>query len=381
MARVTRARQGIGSTGRCEVAKHKELEGLQMLRGICATAVVVDHTAGMLGDPKYGGFNLLGGALEYGFLGVDIFFVISAFIMCAVVLRGSDFTPKISAASFFEKRFSRIVPLMWIAILSYAAMQAVFVRAPAEWGGYLRAMVLWPDSFLRPTIIWTLRQELVFYILFCLAFFTIRPARWILLLWVLSPFAYVATLGSWTATTGYIDTTASILFSSTNLEFGAGLIVGLLFVRFPPKRDLVMPVNPLFILTALSIAAFAVCGMLGLQGQTLITTGLMGVMGGLIVALSVRVACPPGLVTRIGILLGNASYSIYLFHSHVLASVLAVRAKLGFDPGGWVILAGVSLLAIGVGVVISLVIEQPLVRLAKSLLVRPNRTAPAGLPR
>ncbi len=352
-----------------------------MLRGICATAVVVDHTAGMLGDPKYGGFNLLGGALEYGFLGVDIFFVISAFIMCAVVLRGSDFTPKISAASFFEKRFSRIVPLMWIAILSYAAMQAVFVRAPAEWGGYLRAMVLWPDSFLRPTIIWTLRQELVFYILFCLAFFTIRPARWILLLWVLSPFAYVATLGSWTATTGYIDTTASILFSSTNLEFGAGLIVGLLFVRFPPNRDLVMPVNPLFILTALSIAAFAVCGMLGLQGQTLITTGLMGVMGGLIVALSVRVACPPGLVTRIGILLGNASYSIYLFHSHVLASVLAVRAKLGFDPGGWVILAGVSLLAIGVGVVISLVIEQPLVRLAKSLLVRPNRTAPAGLPR
>ncbi len=98
-------------------------------------------------------------------------------------------------------------------------------------------------------------------------------------------------------------------------------------------------------------------------------------------SIPIRVACPPGLVTRIGILLGNASYSIYLFHSHVLASVLAVRTKLGFDPGGWVILAGVSLLAIGVGVVITLVIEQPLVRLAKSLLVRPNRTAPAGLPR
>lgn len=70
--------------------KHEELVGIQFLRGLCALGVVFGHGAAMLADPKYGGFSLLGGAMESGSLGVDIFFVISGFIMPVVALRGES---------------------------------------------------------------------------------------------------------------------------------------------------------------------------------------------------------------------------------------------------------------------------------------------------
>lgn len=74
-----------------------------MLRGIAALAVVIYHAGLRLGLP-----------FEIGQAGVDIFFVISSFIMWTVAGRG------VSPLRFVRDRIARIVPLYWIATLALA---------------------------------------------------------------------------------------------------------------------------------------------------------------------------------------------------------------------------------------------------------------------
>jgi exopolysaccharide production protein ExoZ len=356
-------------SGAC-MSKRNELIGIQMLRGFCSIAVVLDHCSGMIASPKYGGHRLFGGALEHGFLGVDIFFAVSGFIISVTTLRGASLDPAMSLPTFAEKRITRIIPLMWIGILSYAAMQFAFVRTGIDYGGYARALFLVPYSYLKPDVIWTLRQEFVFYCVFGLSFFGPRALRWCVLLWCAAPFAYVATLGSWTTPTAFIDTFPSIVFSACNIELTLGLLVGLWWVRTSPESNLRLGLHP-FLLIGLGVATIVALGAgFQLVGQTMPTVLIIGVLGAALVGFSALCAIPAGLLTRIGRLLGDASYSIYLFHSHVLVVILTLYAKLGIGLAPHVVLFATALAAIASGVILHLLLEKPLIAGTRVLLAR-----------
>src|SRR5262245_49135640 len=93
---------------------NKELVGVQYLRGLAAVAVVIHHlfTTGPLDRlfiPWLGGY------------GVDVFFVISGFIMWHTTVDTNA-----TLADFWQRRFIRIVPLYWmfltlLIIVSFAS--------------------------------------------------------------------------------------------------------------------------------------------------------------------------------------------------------------------------------------------------------------------
>jgi exopolysaccharide production protein ExoZ len=341
--------------------KHEELVGIQFLRGLCALGVVFGHGAAMLADPKYGGFSLLGGAMESGSLGVDIFFVISGFIMPVVALRGEGLRPALSLGDFIRKRFLRIVPMMWIAIISYALLQKLFARDLIDVGAYFRAFFLLPFSYVKPDIIWTLRQEFLFYIFFATCFIA-RPAwRWLILAWVLAPVAFVPTLGSFWATTAYIDNFWSIVMSSVNIEFGIGLVIGTAWVKYGARSPILPPIHPFLLMLTLFVILVGAWQYLGVASQTLPSVLFMGVGGALLVELGARLVCVNGWLTRIGRLLGDASYSIYLFHLHLLAGILAIRAKLGLNAPPLIALGITILLTLAATIGIFLFVERPLI--------------------
>ncbi|MFC0205071.1 acyltransferase family protein [Novosphingobium soli] len=344
--------------------KREELTGIQFLRGFCALGVVIGHCAGMLAMPKYGELRTLGGVLEDGALGVDIFFTISGFIMAVVALEGSALKPRMSIAAFAQRRFVRIIPMMWIAILSYAVLQKLFARDAIDVAAYLRALFLLPFSYVKPDIIWTLRQELIFYLVFALSFFGRPRMRWLLAAWLVSPVVFLLSRGSLWASTGYIDNFWSILCSTVNLEFGMGLALGVLWTRASPtpRSDWALPVHPFVTLAVLVAAILGSTRMLGLVSQTLPSVLFLGVTGTMLVGLAARARCPAGWLTALGGLLGDASYSIYLFHLHILAGLLVVRAKLQVLNDGPAAVTAIVVASTAICIGIHLLVERPLTR-------------------
>lgn len=130
-----------------------KLNSIQVLRGIAAMAVVIHHA--------------FPGRTQLGAAGVDLFFVISGFIMtsCACNRRPLE---------FLADRAWRIYPLWLIAVAPWLWITA---ETPLE---VVRSITLWPvfgGQFLNPAlgVGWTLSFELVFYLAFALALAT-RPA-------------------------------------------------------------------------------------------------------------------------------------------------------------------------------------------------------------
>jgi exopolysaccharide production protein ExoZ len=86
-------------------------QNIQVLRGIAALMVVFHHSTGQIGaiGNRVSGYDI-------GFLGVDIFFVISGFVIFHTANRMGT-----SAGVFMWNRIVRIVPLYWVLTLLVAA--------------------------------------------------------------------------------------------------------------------------------------------------------------------------------------------------------------------------------------------------------------------
>src|SRR5215469_12911355 len=163
------------------------LQSIQACRALAALLVVHVHATVMARTyaERYGSLDALSNAfyntLSIGQLGVDLFFVISGFIMIFV----TDSLPssRASVRAFLERRIARIVPLYWFFTFVLAAL---IVLAPGVVvHGELMPVV--PPG-------WTLSFEMFFYL--SLALLLLLPARH--RVWLLS-LAFLALVGVGTA--------------------------------------------------------------------------------------------------------------------------------------------------------------------------------------
>jgi exopolysaccharide production protein ExoZ len=346
-------------------AGNEEIIGIQYLRGIAAIVVVFDHTSVIAAFEKYFGRTCLNGLLSSGARGVDLFFLISGFIICAVSLAEDGATPKIDQRSFFERRFNRIVPMMWLAIVSYAILRGVG-RADfySHATNYLRAIFLIPYGQVEPNQIWTLRHEAIFYFLFAISYLSGKKRVWILALWAASPFAHAAlTEGQSDDAQTFLD----VICSPVNIEFTMGYLIGLIWHRRTKKWTFSVPIHPLYLMTVACVAVMSLNYFLPSSFSDLFIRMCFALCFAPILFFGVHVACPTGTADRIGRLFGDASYVIYLFHPHFVSAVLGVWARYAYQtPVGFVIF-GTSVLATGAGVVIHIYLERRVVRAAKRI--------------
>jgi exopolysaccharide production protein ExoZ len=348
--------------------RRTEIVGVQYLRGIAALAVVVDHASGTAAFSKYFGEAPGWAFTGNGARGVDLFFLISGFIITIIALQGAELAPAMKLRDFFGRRFARIVPMMWLAIISYLLLQLVFRHGVPPLMPYVHAMLLLPGNILPPHI-WTLRQELVFYLIFALAMLTARPARILLLLWLALPLVLIG-LGALPHDRGLLQGGIAMIASPNNLEFGAGMLIGIIWLKRWSYRELAAPIDPLFLLAIGFVAVVAVIswgvGHLTAPGRVALCSLLFAPL----LFYAVHVRCPEGWPRRIGEMLGNASYAIYLFHPHAVSGSLGILARVTpWMPRAALVLT-VVLVATGFGVAMHLLVEKPLVRYARILLGR-----------
>jgi exopolysaccharide production protein ExoZ len=261
----------------------RKLRSIQVLRAIAACAVALLHSYQNLGMPA--------GREGYGAFGVDLFFVLSGFIM-ANVAEGR------TAGAFLRDRLWRIYPMWWLALLPWLLL---LPRSPIF---IVSSLTLWPiygNEYYVPVLQvgWTLSFELLFYAAMALA---LRTRAWV-------PLAIygICLVGAMT--------TSSALFHFIGNPVALEFLMGVAIAKLPRRAafGLLAPVGVLLLALTSPVVGSAQA-TLGVENGSWRALE-WGAPAALIVwgALSLE----PWFKHRlfdVPVAIGDASYALYLFH-------------------------------------------------------------------
>ncbi len=342
----------------------REYRGVQALRAVAALTVVAGHSTDYLAVQN----GSLPPVFHYlhGPAGVDIFFVISGFVMAvsAERLRSRQHPARL----FLWRRMIRIVPLYWL--LTVVRYVAAWVRPTLSVHGRpaLRELVgslaFVPyrglDGQVHPLLPvgWTLSFEMMFYLLFAAAL-AVRGGY----ATVLAPTIFLLAAANVLREPSWPVWTA--LVNPIVLEFLAGVGVGVLVLRERlPRR---------WTGVAMAVAGLVVLGFMipsppAISRPLVWGTGATALVLGMVVLEPVVGPRLPGWLLA----LGDASYSIYLMQSFVFPPLDGLLARVAPKmvhqrpemAGLLVIVSGVACSA-GAGWLVYRSVEQPLGRLLR----------------
>jgi len=352
-----------------------KLASIEAARGLAALAVVLMHATHLMRVPQFSGHVGLGGVFDFGYVGVDFFFVLSGFIITYVhhreLGRGVNTWP-----AYLWKRLVRVFPIYWL-VLALSALPSMAARALAgrtplsELGTQDAAgtLLLWIGGG-EPKYVgvaWSLQFEILFYLSFCLLLLHRRAGLVLYAAWGALVVAQAMSPGAWALPWRLGDPHC--------LQFLMGVAAGLL------ARRAVLPLwrfQP-WVLVAAGTAA-VLYERLGPQGPHAfggrLALGLVAAAALLtLLAMEQRrpVRVPAGLAQ-----LGAASYSVYLAHCLLINVVLVALARTGLYarlPEAVIFLIAVATGVVG-GTLIGRYVELPMV----AWLRRRTASAPASVP-
>ena len=341
----------------------REIGNIQVLRGIAALSVVAYHAQQ---EATWYHLPLRLPDLFVGAAGVDVFFVISGFII--LYASASIFGRAASVAPFLRRRVIRIVPLYWLALIVCALYTAAYdlpphnVHALERWLGL--SMLFVPAHANAPLLTtgWTLNFEMFFYTLFA---FTL-PFKRRLAMTTLSAGLIVYGLSG---VLGWLPAWCSTLASSLLFEFVAGLWIAeacLSGVRLPRVCTILLVVG--------GAVALIISGLFDFTSWQLWRGVVWGLPAAALVAGGALAAKEqPAWVGRAFEKLGDASYALYIAH-YTLFGFLARAALPWLPPGRLAAMAYFVLLmtsAVALGCLVHVIIERPLYRWMLGRRLRP----------
>ncbi|BCQ29480.1 acyltransferase family protein (plasmid) [Caballeronia sp. NK8] len=344
-----------------------KLDSLQGLRGIAAGLVVAFHSVASL---KMSGWapEYTSGFAVWGMAGVDIFFVISGFVMVLTTAnrpRGIE-----SAQKFMLARLIRIAPMYWI-LTTFMVM--LLLLAPSAFNKEKFSIARTITSYLflpyevrdaghsYPVLYvgWTLAYEMFFYVVFAISLcFAERPMRYCVV-------AIFMTLGIGSL---LIQPDAFYLRFITNpmmLEFVFGCMIGWIYTRgmkFPKLLSAALVAAGIFGLAMSPITA-------EMENRFI----LAGIPSASLVAGLVFWESANGWIPKFVLLsVGDASYSIYL--THTLTVPIFARGLGHFDKSralqGDIACLLLVIASTLVGYVVYRAMERPLSKALRALVGR-----------
>jgi len=202
---------------------------IQILRFIAATSVVIFHAVGtaMKHLPEQSAYGY--GVFRHGDHGVDIFFVISGFIICY-----STYFAQTTPIKFLSRRLQRIVPIYWLFTLAMVAIAVLVPSAFSDTDWINPRRVLLSMTFLSfvdqkmPVIFvgWSLEYEMLFYLTVTILLFRARKV-WDDLIMI---FSLLGALSILPAGSG-LQVLSAFFTNPILLEFVYGVIIAKLFLR------------------------------------------------------------------------------------------------------------------------------------------------------
>lgn len=372
----------IAETGAKSAERIIALDGL---RGLMTVFVVVSHYFAELP----GGVS----ALMFGWVGVDMFFVLSGYLVGKLILEKSRHANFFSV--FYVRRTLRIIPAY---VLTVVAVSGLMALCDPAWSGASFAFPLWSyltfsqpffmistgtigAHWLAPT--WTLALEEHFYLLAPLII-VLAPRR--LLPWLLGAATVLAVVVRLALNTLYPDNPmpALVLLPSRADLLCLGILAAVAMSVWKvnwPRFDFALRLTPIL----------ALLTILGLKA-------LSGAVADALIPLAMAIGCTTFLLALVRDapeakrfkspllrFLGDNSYCIYLTHIPVLGLmhglILDQRPALG-TPAQWVVSLAALPVCVLVGWGMTKLVEEPLTRYGRSWrwsdARRPARMGSAG---
>ena len=343
---------------------------VQVLRAAAALSVVVLHVT-----QQAGALVGMPGVAPYRWLrplpwdaGVDVFFVISGFVMLwsSATLFGRPGGVRL----FLLRRVARVVPLYWLltaVLVAGALLRPSWLSEPIghAWG-YVAAsfgFIPWrrPDGFIQPVfrLGWTLNYEMLFYVLFALA---LRVRASVGLPWLIAVLVGLAEAGRVLR-----PTAAPLAFwtDSIVLEFAYGLLLAaaaLAGQRLPGLARIGLAVAAILALAADGVAHGVPRGVgWGLPAAALVGAAVLG-----------PPVAPAG---RWGlrwfgwaVALGDASYALYLVHPFPMRLLDRIWPDGGGMAAVLLYVAAACAISLALAAAVNRAVERPLTRAARRLL-------------
>lgn len=320
--------------------------------------------------------------LKGGFMGVDIFFVLSGFLITSLLAEEWDKSGTINLKRFYLRRALRLLPGLFL-LLAACCLYAVFFQS-REMAGQTYREAFWVVFYFANWMLtsahevgsldhaWSLSVEEQFYLLWPLCFYWLlsvgmRRSRVLLLLSALAAASALWRTALWQSNAHYLrlyygsDTRADALL--------VGCLLGLLF----SWNQLALARMPR--LGQRLLAGLAIC-FLGVIGRWVPYDTPFLYQGGLTLislaagVLLLEAVCVPGawlgraLSSTVLGWIGRISYSLYLWHYPVFTALRAERfAALGWNP---ILVQSVRFAAVfGVACLSYYCVEQPFLHLKK----------------
>ncbi len=318
------------------------LDNLQVLRAFAAINVVVFHAIGSARD--YGTDPLVFAPIAgWGMNGVDLFFVLSGFVMVIAQARN----PK-TPGQFIRGRIARVVPIYWLMTLAFVtllvAAPSLFREAEISLTRALASFLFYSELVLERSpyiyVGWSLEFEMLFYVVFALALFL--PSRVL---------AYLAIV------LGVTGLQMAIGLSPLMLEFVLGVLAGIAFVHAPRSQ----------VVTVLAASVGAVLFLSTIAYQPPVPRWIMwGLPSAL---LTYGLAGLGNTAGRLGPFLGDASYSIYLVQVFTIPAWFKISADFGDTRlMADMLVVGASVFTVLVGVAVYWWVERPATAVARSTI-------------
>lgn len=271
----------------------ERLTNIQCLRFFAAFLVVCYHTRGHY---SFSGGEWLFDFAQIGWLGVDIFFVISGYIMWHTTIGKAGFY---ESMAFIYKRFSRVFSgfLPWLVIMIALIGYFIPQRLHSQYD-LLSSFLLIPQPHQTNifAVSWTLSFELLFYTGF--AFVLLLPRNWSIK--ILVGLSALVCLGVYLAGAG------TFIFSPLILEFIGGALLAAYVNKYGTKFHLLA-----IFMTAI---LFTIGGLFVDEGDRINRILTIGLGSIFLVYFFVSLENNGILLPKLFTILGDASYALYLCH-------------------------------------------------------------------
>lgn len=356
------------------------IKSVHYLRGLAALLVVCFHFRYYLNDyyahPRLGDVLFANGAF-----GVDLFFIISGFIICYATQRPE---PK-PLVSYVVKRIFRIYPLLLISLLIFyflfGANNASVLRSvlPLH-ADYSQSGPFFGYNMLSP--VWTLTYEIFFYCLFFIGLMLSQRYRKVLVLGLI----VVVFVWSQLGLNAQIELSAytrfdypsqkvwqplvALISSPMLLEFAYGIV---LYIGYKALPDCSEVVQRRLVVIALIVMAWALIALYspGFYGHGPIKWGLPALLLLASVLVYERFKGVPA--SALLHFLGDISFSLYLTHVIMIKLIRKYEWDWGLEGGAAFVWAVV--VSLGVASIMYYVVEKNAIMLCRQLLQRMNASA------